>query len=173
MSISMSEKLKLLIGYLARYSTKVNLTELHVLLEKLAVTRRDLLPYLKFNDDHYERNLVSSSDNYELLVMCWRGGQKSQIHDHHGSSCAFRVIEGMGRESCFTETAPGLVRLSHDVMLPKGSVCVSEQSHIHQVSNDSREGEFITLHIYSPPLHMRVYKIDPSLVQTKKIVTRK
>ena len=41
----------------------------------------------------YTRNLVASSDQFDLLLLCWNPGKQSPIHDHSGSHCHMKVIE--------------------------------------------------------------------------------
>ena len=45
-------------------------------------------------DDEYARNLVLRTPHFELLVLCWRPGQHSTIHDHAGALNAIRVRSG-------------------------------------------------------------------------------
>ena len=87
------------------------------------------------------------------MVLCWRGGQRTPIHNHAGSVCGFRVREGTGTETIFESTPSGVIKAvsAHD--LPVGTINATQDSDIHQVSNCQAAGEdLITLHVYSPPL---------------------
>lgn len=53
---------------------------LHFLLNSL---RR--LQYCFFNEVRYARNLVERNQYFELIVICWKAGQQSPIHNHEGS----------------------------------------------------------------------------------------
>ncbi|VDQ07485.1 unnamed protein product [Trichobilharzia regenti] len=47
----------------------------------------------------YTRNLVDEGNGkYNLLLLCWSGGQKTGIHDHAGSHCFVKAIKA-GSES--------------------------------------------------------------------------
>jgi cysteine dioxygenase len=106
--------------------------------------------------------MVSRSEWYEMLAICWRRNHTSPIHDHAGSSCAFKIVEGLARETIFKLTGPGRVRATGEQVFQQGEICASTNDHIHQVSNGSGDGsDLITLHIYSPPLHMGLYRVDP------------
>jgi cysteine dioxygenase len=90
---------------------------------------------------------------YHALVLCWRSGQRSPIHDHRSSACAVRVLEGDATEIIFHMTEEGHVFPSKTRKLSEGFICATEDLDIHQLSNlQPHNRDLITLHIYSPPL---------------------
>ena len=140
----------------------VELDRLAELLTALNISRGDVSNFCKFEETCYARNLVKRSAWYELLVLCWRSGQASPIHDHFGSSCAFKIIQGQATEVNFESTGPGKARAVNQAMYHEKDVCVSSSGHIHQISNRQQsDHDLITLHIYSPPLRMGLYRPDP------------
>ena len=142
-----------LIGYLDTVRDRADLKVLDGLLGKVQVTRQELEPVCIFGSHGYRRNRISGSDWYELLALTWRSGHCTPIHDHKGSSCAFRVVEGTGTEIRFRKTPSGLVCPDSTNSMPPGYVCAAEDSDIHQVANMQAPGsDLITLHIYSPPI---------------------
>jgi cysteine dioxygenase len=134
------------------YSHRVPLAELTRRLEGLSVDLDDVRDYLVFGKEHYRRNLVHAGPAYHALVLCWRAGQRSPIHDHRGSSCAVRVLKGVASETQFEKTREGLIYPSFTRKMPAGSVCASQDSDIHQMSNLQSDLDLVTLHVYSPPL---------------------
>ncbi len=76
-----------LIRYMDGLDGPANPQAIHRLLAAADVTRRDILDACKFSDLTYARNMLAKSPWYQLLVLCWRGGQCSPIHDHEGSAC--------------------------------------------------------------------------------------
>ena len=151
-----------LLDYLGSLDGPADLAVLSGLLGDIAVTRADLGAACRFGAKGYQRNRIAESDWYELVCLCWSSGQRTPIHDHRGSSCAFRVVEGVATETEFEPTASGLIcpcgRREHRA----GRVCASEEDDCHQVANTQASGEdLITLHIYSPPLRQfNVYSLD-------------
>ncbi len=109
-----------------------------------------------------EMNMIGKSPWYELVCLCWGSGQRTPIHDHEGSSCAFLVVEGDATETRFEHTPSGLVVPVETNVRNPGFVCASSEADIHQVANTQPEGcDLITLHIYSPQLrHFNVYSMD-------------
>jgi cysteine dioxygenase len=97
-----------------------------------------------------------------MWVMCWRNGQRSPIHDHIGSSCAVRVIEGALTETLFDFAPNGHVKPTCSRDLIPGTVFGGEDTDVHQVSNlQAHNADLVTLHIYSPPLQaMGTYSLD-------------
>ncbi len=155
-------KLRHLVNHLESLRAPAPLDELHRLLDPLDLTRHDIAPFVRFSPDAYTRNRVAASGLFELLVVCWAPSQVSHIHDHTGSACAFRVIEGAGIETTFDLKHRRFVQPRSAERLDTGVVCASEDSDIHQVCNPSQSQGLITLHIYTPPLqHMNTYELDP------------
>lgn len=120
-------------------------------LERVDFASVDLSPWMRFDARTYERNLLRAGDEWHALLMCWRPGQRSAIHDHRGSGCVFRVIDGEATESTFARSSTGLVYPTGSRKLPAGSICGSADDDIHQISNLG-DADLLTLHIYSPPL---------------------
>lgn len=122
----------------------------------------DLANFLVFRRDRYVRNLVHVGPHYQCLVLCWRNGQRSPIHNHRGSHCGVKVLAGLATETFFTRAANGMIvpeRTRH--LLPE-HISASSDDDIHQVSNlQSGGADLITLHIYSPPLlRMEVFSLE-------------
>jgi cysteine dioxygenase len=142
-----------LVGYLTGLRDRADLGVLAEQLRRLDITRHDIAPACVFGARGYRRNTIARGEWFELLALCWRSGDCTPIHDHEGSSCAFKVIEGQGTEIRYERTASGLVCPVGRVMLEEGTVCAAEDSDIHQVANMQAKGvDLITLHIYSPPI---------------------
>jgi cysteine dioxygenase len=130
-------------------------------LEQLEISLEDVQTAVRFGPDTYRRNLLHAGPAYQALVLCWRAGQRSPIHDHEGSSCGVRVVRGVATETIFARNAAGLVYALRSCELRAGGVCASQDADVHQVSNLQDAGhDLVTLHIYSPPLlKMGVYSL--------------
>lgn len=151
-----------LISHMDGLTGPADLGKMKALLNQANVTRQDMVVACKFNEVSYARNLLAKSPWYQLLVICWRQGQTSPIHDHYGSSCGVRVIDGIATETHFTETRPGFVRPRQTITYQKDEVCVTSGNDIHLITNEHPQLDLITLHLYSPPLQMNFYELDDS-----------
>jgi cysteine dioxygenase len=160
----MFPKLTALIEYLDSLEGRADLVILERLLGELAPTieRSDIEAACVFSQQAYRRNRIAESKWYELLAICWHSGQRTPIHDHVGSSCAFLVVEGVVTETRFERTSAGVICPTFSHRLEPGTLCAAEDDDIHQVTNAEPPGtDVVTLHIYSPPLHrMNRYSID-------------
>jgi cysteine dioxygenase len=125
------------------------------------VSRGELRPYVSFKEGAYARHRVFMCEHAELLVLCWRPGQRTPIHDHAGSFGSVRVLEGFMWETLFEmDSSEGLRYKSSREWTP-GHVTGADVPDIHQLGNPDISGaDLITLHLYSPPLtSLNVYKV--------------
>lgn len=131
-------------------------------LREFPLTLDDLAGYLIFSPDRYVRNRLHDGAAYQALVLCWRNGQRSPIHNHRGSSCGVKVLRGVATETVFVKAANGLIYATGSRDLPTGHLCASADDDIHQISNLQAGGaDLITLHVYSPPLvRMDMFSLD-------------
>jgi cysteine dioxygenase len=159
--------LRPLVGYLDRLPGRAALAELEARLRDSRLTLAEVSGCVRFENDHYRRNLVASGLWYDLLVICWRSGQRSPIHDHAGSSCAFKVLTGICSETAYDFSPCGQVYPLQTVHQPEGAIVATEDDDTHQVSNLQPAGrDLVTLHIYSPPLKtVRTFSLLGEAVQ--------
>jgi|SRR5438067_13687571 len=149
----MTQTLESLFDFLEGLTGRVPLDELAARLNDLDIDCEDVGPYVQFSSRGYTRNLVRAGDWYQVLVLCWKNGQRSPIHDHAGSSCGVRVLRGTGTETTFAFAPNGMVKAVASRDLPPGSVMATQDLDLHQVSNlQAGDADLVTLHVYSPPL---------------------
>ncbi len=142
-----------LLQYLNNLQHGAPLDELKSQLAGLEIDHEELVAHLRFSERTYRRNLVRGGPWYNLWVLCWRNGQRSPIHDHRGSSCAVRVLDGVATETLFEFAPNGHVKPTFSRDLLPGAVVGSEDTDMHQISNlQAGMADLVTLHIYSPPL---------------------
>src|SRR5438874_627902 len=60
------------------------LAELVARLQRLDITCDDVAKQILFSARGYTRNLVRGGEWYQALILCWKNGQRSPIHDHAG-----------------------------------------------------------------------------------------
>src|SRR5262245_16717808 len=157
----MTSKLAALLSYPASLPGRPSLPDLARHLRQLEVSHDDLAPWIRFSERGYQRNLVRAGAGYHLWVMCWRNGQRSPIHDHTGSVCAIRVLQGTATVTNFARAANGHVYATESKQHEPGSFVLTADDDLHQVSNlQGNNADLVTLHIYAPPLlRMGTYNI--------------
>ncbi len=149
----MSKELDDLCQYLDRLDDRAELAGLMQELEELEIDCDSLADHLRISERGYARNLVRAGPWYNLLVLCWRNGQRSPIHDHFGSTCGVRVLRGTMTETRFEFAPNGHVKATGSCDYDPGEVVGGQDYHLHQVSNlQAGNADLVTLHVYSPPL---------------------
>jgi cysteine dioxygenase len=129
------------------------LSEIEGWFSKLLLRQRDYEPYRLFASRKYARNLVARSEYAELLLLCWRSGQRTPIHDHGGSVGVVMVFEGLLTETMFERAPEGHVRPFNTFKHAPGAITGADVPDIHLLLNLQPKGrDLVTLHCYAPPL---------------------
>lgn len=142
------------------------LPEISGLIAQTTVAPNELLPYVGFKAGNYCRHRVMRNEFVEMLVLCWKPGQRTPIHDHNGSHGVVFVHAGIMWETTFDyDAADGLGYKAHRE-LRSGGLTGSELPDIHQIGNPDVSGQdLITIHIYAPPLGvLKTYKLGSSTI---------
>jgi cysteine dioxygenase len=108
----------------------------------------DAQPFIQFDPDTYKRNLVLDLPHAQVLILCWRPGQGSKVHDHGSSNCGLVVLAGQATETVYSSVSGMPLAIDERTA---SSMTVVPGSFVHKVENLHHE-DLITLHIYSPPL---------------------
>ena len=138
-----------------------SLAQLYHWLENAEISRAELQPYLGFKEGNYWRHRVCRNAFVEMLVLCWRPGHRTPIHDHNGSHGAVMVYDGVLWETIFAfDTERGLCYRSGRQYNSR-EVTGAGVPDIHQLGNPDVSGQdLITIHIYAPPLGvLNTYKV--------------
>lgn len=129
------------------------LEELRGWLGKVQINSDELRPYVGFKAGTYARHRVFRNEFVELLVLCWRPGQQTPIHDHNGSYGMVRVCEGVIWETMFVIDGQEGLRYHTAREWTRGETTGADVPDIHQLGNPEVSGQdLITLHLYAPPL---------------------
>jgi cysteine dioxygenase len=157
----MARTLDELFRYLDALEGRAPLEDLIAQLAELDIDAEDVASFIRFSDRSYARNLMRAGPWYHLLVLCWKNGQRSPIHDHAGSSCGVRILRGVATETQFETTPKGYVKATFSRELLPGMVMGSEDTDLHQISNlQDGDADLVTLHLYTPPLlYMGTYSL--------------
>jgi len=141
----------------------VPLGELVDLMRSVDLCVEDVADRIKFSDECYQRNLWRCGPGYAAIILCWKAGQASPIHDHKGSACGVRVLEGRITETVYSKNADGSLKPGRTRIYEPGSVCGSYDTDIHIIANREADRDLVTLHVYTPPMSgYRVFQPDGS-----------
>ena len=173
---SLSQPIQQLVDFLETLTERAPVEDLGRFLVGLNLSLTDLKPFVCFGEKTYRRNMIRENEWYELLCICWQSGQRSPIHNHAGSTCGLKVMQGTATETTFDSTASGHIKPITSRDFSSGHVCSSQDEEIHQVSNLQAPGsDLITLHIYSPPLRkmdtFSLHGVETELYQPENQMT--
>ena len=130
-----------------------SLEQIYGWLQSANISTEDLQPYLGFKDGNYWRHRVCRNEFVEMLVLCWRPGHRTPIHDHNGSHGGVKVHEGPLWETIFIYDEEKGLRYKSAREYAPGAVTGSDIPDIHQLGNpDVSDRNLITIHVYAPPL---------------------
>lgn len=119
--------------------------------------------YVFLDEFRYTRNLIDvGNGNYNLILLCWNVNHQSPIHNHNGSHCLAKVMEG-----CLTETlyewpkecgkakgneAP--LQVTQETNMPVNEVAyIHDKIGLHRIAN-KQSSPAMSLHLYSPPIEV-------------------
>jgi cysteine dioxygenase len=140
------------IDELKHRAKEMKLTDLRRFIANLKPERSEVEPYILFTEERYARNLVYKCTDFECLVLCWKPGQRSPIHDHSNSICAVYTFDGLLSADNYRKTANGHIRADYSEDFTPGSVLSIQTTEIHQVSNLQNTTDLVSLHFYLGPL---------------------
>ena len=155
-----------LVERLSSQTTPPALEDITSWLATVEISQLDLEPYIGFKEGNYWRHRVCRNDAVEMLVICWRPGQKTPIHDHNGSHGVVLVQQGLMQETVFNFNEAHGLAFDTGRECPKGTVTGAGVPDIHQLGNPEVSGrDLITVHVYAPPLGvLKTYKLGSSQV---------
>jgi cysteine dioxygenase len=135
-------------------------------------SRDDLAAWIR--DDHpadedYARTLVAHGPTFEVLVMTWRPGDRSAVHDH--GRAAFGAVRVYGPARHHVHHLDGERLLAGPVDdLVDGDVLSVPSDLVHQLENPGPD-RLVSLHVYvaeaserAPSAGARLYDADGGVV---------
>src|SRR5438067_12229178 len=139
----------------------VHTAELLSFLERTSVAPDTLSPYIKWDRQHYTRNLIDKTPLYELIAICWEVGQISSVHNHRDQNCWMSVPIGRLEVENFRVLAQDLdagkchLEPSNTCEMNSANPCaVDPHEPVHRVLNPRELNErAVSLHVSSRPFN--------------------
>ena len=114
----------------------------------------DWKKYVKFSDIGYQRKSILCGKQAEFLILSWKKGQKSKIHDHPENGCILIVLQGKLREKRYCNKEISVMKETEACVGDVSYIDNSECYHDIEALEDS-----VSLHIYSPPnYHPKIFQ---------------
>ncbi|MEZ5058922.1 MAG: hypothetical protein R2879_17955 [Saprospiraceae bacterium] len=119
-------------------------------IKEAQVHPEDLKPWSDFDhpeQDSYGRKMVFKGDNFEIMVMSWRPGDFSGIHDHGYTQWGAVQIFGPAEHATFRVEDGHISTLARWTVKP-GDIVGVGHSLVHQMGNTTTDTFFLSLHVY-------------------------
>lgn len=135
---------------------ELKLPQLEELFLRLTLPPALIDQHAQFGAKDYCRSLLCRTPRFDMLVLGWREGQMSSVHDHISSLNCTRVISGTLQQRLFravdvSDQGKVSVQLTERERIGPGALARLDAGGIHQMGNLDPE-PLVTLHVYSAPL---------------------
>ena len=121
-----------------------------LLYDLIPQAKQEMLKHAEFTEDSYFRKQIHVDDDLEIVLVCFKSGQKSPKHDHGDSNCVVHCLQGTMHEILYA-----LDGKHHENDLCEGGIQAVPVKWSHYVENISGNSA-VLLNFYSPPLKMNV-----------------
>ena len=99
---------------------------------------------------NYGRNVIYSSERFEVIVLNLPPFTETPIHDHGESFCCVKIIKGTVHNRIFEISSPQPTLIREEKYITDDYFTVTTDQ-IHSMYNPANEA-LITFHIYTPPI---------------------
>ena len=103
---------------------------------------KDWKSYIKYDNTKYYRNLVYSSENYDIYIMTWLPKQYADFHNHTKSGCLMKILSNN-----LIEYRKYNNSIYKNVLNENDINYIDSDIGIHKIYNDSEKSS-MSLHIY-------------------------
>jgi cysteine dioxygenase len=137
---------------------KFNINQLRSIIREKATPLEEFnIESITFNEEPYIRTTLYTDEHLEVVLIKWKPGATSLIHDHGSSYGIVRVLQGsIGFELYNVQLermGEGIVPAVDTFDLPEGIM--------HKMFNSNTDEIAITLHFYCPKITcMNVYDLE-------------
>ena len=151
-----------------------NIGEYTNVMNTLEVKATDIEEFCHWNDAHYTRNLVSKTNAYELLILCWQPGHMAPIHNRDNQDCWMYLVQGTIEEILYSHQVleEGKMNITEEKrsLINKGNnTYINDSIGLHQLQNIGTD-KAITIHLYSHPIvTCNTYNEETGFVEAKKL----
>ncbi|KAI7831546.1 cysteine dioxygenase type I, partial [Gamsiella multidivaricata] len=159
-------------------SDGVDVERVQKLMANYTSNKNDWAKYALFDKGRYTRNLVDDGNGkFNLMILAWPETIGSAIHDHSGSHCLMKILDGELKETLYhwpekvineSDNADSGVGSDHsddegkakamamnvkkETFLERDTVAyMHDKLGLHAVANPLKTQGSVSLHLYTPP----------------------
>ncbi|BAX81765.1 cysteine dioxygenase [Labilibaculum antarcticum] len=148
MNTGFSKNIENLINDLRNQNSVTNPMVLEMV-ESYKLTEQDVAQYFSYNhspDESYGRQLIYDNGNFKILLMSWKPGDFTAIHNHGYTEWGCVYFFGEATHRLYSVTNDELKIIQKD-NFQKGQIASVSGNLTHMMGNSSSKN-FSTLHIY-------------------------
>ena len=107
----------------------------------------DWKTYVKIGSSKYNRELIYTSPEYDLVIITWSKNQGCAIHNHPENGCTVKILQNNITEELYEPDTLKLKQMntynSNDIMY------IDDSLGYHRMCNKN-DNECVSLHVYAP-----------------------
>jgi len=141
------------------------------LTQNMRIPASEVERFAHWDPDRYTRNCIARNDQFELLLLCWKPGDKTPIHSHNEQRCWVHQVSGTLNEKLFKEADNGDLQLLNTHKLREGDIAYMDDSMGFHTLHNATDHRAISLHLYVAPIEeCRIYDNENEAFKNKELV---
>lgn len=131
----------------------------------------DFEPFTHWDSEHYTRNCIDRTDDYELILLCWEPGQETPIHGHGGEECWVYALQGTILEHRQEwDAAHQKLETVETAQMKAGDISYMDDNMGFHSLHNTGGTRAMTLHLYMNPIdRCRVFDPDNQRFEVKEM----
>lgn len=94
----------------------------------------------------YCKNILKSTLDFDIILICWKKGQSSGVHDHPDNGCILKILKGCLHEDIYCNNE--LTKKCSRKLEKEQLAFQLGKTGLHNVSSPDQDS--ISIHIYAP-----------------------
>lgn len=129
----------------------------------------DFENFAHFKEDGYARNCIIKTPKFELILICWKKGDRTPIHGHDKQKCWVYLVDGEMTELRYKYDNGKLSESNRQQMKSRDLTYMQDSMGYHLLKN-SEEQKAMTLHLYMNPVEScEVYNDSSNCFENKTL----
>jgi cysteine dioxygenase len=121
------------------------------LAEHINLPASDVVPCATWSRSHHTRVCIERNERFELMLICWEPGQKTDIHDHNSEECWMYFVDGKFEEAIYDYELKSTAPRQINTTLAGDVAYMVDFIGIHSLENISAN-RGMSLHLYAKPI---------------------
>ena len=117
-------------------------------------TNNDWKKHVKLCDSKYNRELIYTSHEYDLVIITWCKNQGCAIHNHPKNGCTVKILQNSITEELYE---PENMSLVQSKIYEEGQIMyIDDTIGYHRMCN-KEDSPCISLHVYAPGKYKPIF----------------